>query len=105
MKTYAAVVSSLSASPLIWWSIRSRRRGSRIVAVCRTHCVSPMGPCTKQPLPFLTTSTDGVGPGGLAVFNANDGRAYVAFHSWVGRVGYPEGVRALNIRQLSINGS
>ena len=69
------------------------------------RCTSPAGPCTKQRLPFLATSNDAVGPGGLSVFTASNGNAYVVYHSWVGGIGYPRGVRALNIRLLSIGGS
>jgi beta-xylosidase len=66
------------------------------------HCASPIGPCTKEPQPFLASSTNTVGPGGLTLFTAGDGGVYAAFHSWHDGAGYAAGgVRSLNIRQLT----
>jgi beta-xylosidase len=65
------------------------------------HCVSPSGPCVKEPQPLLSTSSARVGPGGASVFATDTGDPYLAFHTWHGGLGYAAGgVRALNIRAL-----
>jgi beta-xylosidase len=62
------------------------------------RCASPNGPCTSRPDgPWLATTGDRSGPGGLSFFVGADGQARVAFESYhTGDVG-PVGKRSTTI--------
>jgi beta-xylosidase len=64
------------------------------------RCAGPAGPCAAASQPMLATGVGFAGPGGLQVFTAGD-RPYVAFHTWTGGLGYPDGNRALVVRGLT----
>jgi hypothetical protein len=76
-------------------------------AVSYAVCASPAGPCQK-PLtdPWLSSTPDANGPGGVEAFTDQAGQHWLAGHAWVGSdVGYPKGGRDLFVLQLSfVNG-
>jgi len=81
-----------------WWLFYSANRWDHAdYAVGLAECQSVVGPCEKQPNPWLESTDSVAGPGGLEVVRLPDRAAdLVVFHGWVdGEVGYPEGARAL----------
>jgi hypothetical protein len=70
-------------------------------AVGYAVCESPLGPCTKAPGPWLTSSEKAEGPGGQEIFTDDEGQFWMALHAWVrGKVGYPDGARNLFVLRL-----
>ena len=71
-------------------------------AVGLAACESVVGPCEKQPEPWLDSTEALAGPGGLEVISLPSRPAdLVVYHGWVdGDVGYPDGARALYVRPI-----
>jgi hypothetical protein len=67
------------------------------------RCASPTGPCNSSAAgPWLTSTGDRVGPGGLSFFMGVDGRARVIFHT------YPAGntcntCRSAHVRKVAFD--
>jgi hypothetical protein len=72
-------------------------------AVSYAHCSAPSGPCQKPTDgPWLSSTPDAKGPGGVELFVDDRGQRWLAGHTWVGpNVGYPNGARDLFVLQLT----
>jgi GH43 family beta-xylosidase len=61
-------------------------------AIGHAVCESPLGPCVKDPEPFVVSGEEYQGPGGQEFFTDRAGRRWMAFHAWLpGEVGYANG--------------
>lgn len=71
------------------------------------ECAGPLGPCTKQRSPWVTSNARAAGPGGGELFRAADGTLRLAYHAWApGRVGYAGGgVRTFRIDRVVRRGA
>ncbi len=67
-------------------------------------CTTPLGPCIDRTPggPWLGTDDGVVGPGGPSIATGPLGRPVLAFHGWIGAVGYPDGSRAPYIEPFDI---
>jgi hypothetical protein len=66
-------------------------------------CTSPIGPCVDASVfgPWMASHGLAVGPSGPAVFVDTSGSLRLAYHAWLGGVGYANaGVRSLWIDHL-----
>lgn len=65
-------------------------------------CAGPLGPCVDQSTsgPWLSSKGLAIGPSGPDVFNDATGLTRLAYHAWLGCVGYPKCNRALWIGHL-----
>lgn len=72
------------------------------------RCDGPLGPCRKvtRTSPWMSSTGDMIGPGGLDTFRTPDGEQMVALHAWEpGRVGYAVGGRrSVRIGHLDLAG-
>jgi hypothetical protein len=74
-------------------------------AVGSATCDSPLGPCRRgSAAPVLQQSGDVAGPGGAEFFAGPGGETWIAFHAWMGAVGYPQGRRSLLIERAGFEG-
>ncbi len=73
-------------------------------AVGHAICDSIIGPCEKDPGPWLSSYDDVWGPGGAEfVPQADGGAGFVAYHAWTASgIGYPDGARSLFVAKLEI---
>lgn len=76
-------------------------------AIGHAICETPLGPCTKDPEPFVESGEEYLGPGGQEFFTDRAGRMWMAFHAWLpGEVGYEEGgTRRLFVEQVAFDES
>jgi len=65
-------------------------------------CVAVIGPCVKDPQPWLADTEATSGPGGLEATSVDGlGVDLVVYHGWTGdEIGYPAGNRSLYVRRL-----
>lgn len=71
-------------------------------AVGYATAAGPLGPYRKASEPFLKAAGGIAGPGGQSVVFDAAGLPWLAFHAWqAGNVGYPNGIRSLNLARLS----
>ena len=70
-------------------------------------CETPLGPCTKAPGPWLSSTKKAKGPGGQEVFTDEHGHLWLALHAWISdKIGYPDGARNLFVLPLEfVNGA
>jgi hypothetical protein len=71
-------------------------------------CAGPAGPCAKQGnpwVPWLDLTSGRYGTGGASLFLDTGGNWFVAFHGWIGAVGYPSGGRATHIEPVTFDGA
>jgi hypothetical protein len=74
-------------------------------AVGWATCDSPLGPCRRaSTTPVLQSSDDVAGPGGAEFFSGPEGETWIAFHAWIGPVGYPQGRRSMLIERVGFAG-
>ncbi len=76
-------------------------------AVGVAGCPVPGGPCAKLSVasPWLGASAVAVGPGGQDVVADSNGDPWMAYHGWVGGVGYGNGGhRALYVERIRVGG-
>lgn len=80
--------------------------GSADYAMGYARCTTPAGPCTDQTAgaPWASTANTGIlGPGGSSVLERPGLGPVLAFHGWVGAVGYPNGSRAMYLQPLDVS--
>lgn len=75
-------------------------------AIGYATCSGPLGPCTDRSLagPWLASHDGGWGPSGPAPFVDAAGVTRLAYHQWIGAVGYVEGARAMWLDRLDFVG-
>ncbi len=76
-------------------------------AIGHAICETPLGPCTKDPEPFVVSGEEYQGPGGQELFTDRAGRMWMAFHAWLpGEVGYADGgTRRLFLEEIAFDES
>jgi beta-xylosidase len=89
----------------LWLFFSANRWDTSRYAMGFARCSAPLGPCVASSKPWLASQGSIRGPGGGDVFADSNGRRWMVFHAWIGRVGYPQGARSLFVVPVTFTGA